>query len=284
MEPFVRMLSQQLPGQNRIILQCFGSMYLLLKTTSDKLLSRNSYDIPKRFNDITGLSIKQFMRLGFVLYCASAGPSGALGVVSSKYLDKAVKQRITSCHQENIKRFLQDVSCDYTKFRNIANEDRYKVNDSSYILYEFNPLKKRPLIQIRTDRWVAPNPALIIDRVTTGIFYDLLDVDHKDFTDYFGIVFQEYIGDLLKSVCLSENVLQEQEYGSKRAKKKGPADWTVIDEDFALLFECKSFIPNLDFISIAGKQDINAYAERIADAIEQTKPQSALVILVNAED
>ena len=36
------------------------------------------------------------------------------------------------------------------------------------------------------------------------------------------------------------------------------------------LLECKSFIPNLNFISIASNHDIKTYAERIANAIEQT--------------
>lgn len=143
-------------------------MYLLFKETSEKLTSQNGYYIPKRFEEISGLSIEQFMQLGFIFYSACAGPFHTRGVVSLEWLGKARKQGIPLPSQERIERFLKIVSCDYNQFRILAKLEQHKVDNSDYVLYEFNPLKKRPLIQIRSDRWVAPNPELIIDRDNDG--------------------------------------------------------------------------------------------------------------------
>ena len=171
---------------------------------------------------------------------------------------------------EKIESFLHLASATPNKFRAIAKRASLTVSNPAYIWYEFNPLKKRPLVRIAQDRWVAPNRLLIFDRVSWGIYYDLLDADHKEFTEAFGLVFQECIGSLLKSVYPTTSVLPEKEYGHKKQKKHGPADWSVIEDKVAILFECKAFIPNLNFVSIAGPQDIQEYAGRIAGALEQT--------------
>jgi hypothetical protein len=274
---FIRMSYQQLPGQQRIPLESFGSAYLLFQEAGAKLAGRVGYDIPTRFEEVIGLSIEQFMQLGLIFSGGRAIQHKARGTISREYLKKGRESGLEILSDENVTRFLKAVSCNHEEFRALAAQEIYTVDDLRYVLYEFNPLKKRPLVQIHPDRWVAPNPDLIIDRVTFGILYDLLDADHTEFTGAFGLVFQEYVGDLLKSVYPPEKVFAEKPYGSKKQRKDGPADWTVIEEDVALLFECKSFIPSLDFVSIANQADVEHYAKRVADAVEQTYKHIAAI-------
>ncbi|MCB0190766.1 MAG: hypothetical protein KDJ65_02380 [Anaerolineae bacterium] len=267
-EVFVRMQYQQLQGQHRLALQSFGSAYLLFYETAARVATSVRYNIPERFRQLSGISIEQFMHLGFIFLASKAGPYGAIGTISQEYLNKAKMQGLDILTDENIQRFLDMTSCDHEAFRQVAIRSPYPVSDPEFVLYEFNPLKKFPLLQVHYDRWVAPNPALIIDRVTLGIYYDLLDADSTQFTQSFGTIFEEYVGDLLKSVYPETIVLREKVYG--QPQKRGPADWVVIEGDTAILFECKSFIPNLNFVSISSQADIEQYARRVANAIRQT--------------
>jgi len=262
---FIRMFYQQLTGQQRIKLQSFGSASLLY----EKAGSGSNYDIPNEFQRITGLSTREFMQLGMVLSSAKAGPYKTAGTLNQSCIDKGINVGIDVLNKDKVQRFLNAASCDYDKFRITADQALFKVSDNKYILYEFNPLTKYPFIKVHPERWVSPNPDLVVDRVTSGIYYDLLDESGKSFTDNFGPIFEKYVGDLLGSVYPKEKILKEQQYGGKRNRKKGPADWTIFDNSCAILIECKSFAPNLRMKSIASETDIEEYTQRIADAVEQ---------------
>lgn len=262
---FVRMLYQQLPGQQRIKLQSYGSASLLY----EKAGGGNNYDIPIEFQRITGLSIKEFMQLGMVLSSARAGPYKTSGTLNQSWMDKGINVGINVLNKNKVQRFLNVASCDYDKFRITADQAIFKAPNNRYSLYEFNPLTKYPFIRIHPERWISPNPDLVIDRVTSGIYYDLLDESGKLFTDKFGPIFEKYVGDLLGSVYPKERIATEQQYGGKRNRKKGPADWSIFDNSSIILIECKSFAPNLRMKSIASQIDIEEYTQRLASAVEQ---------------
>jgi hypothetical protein len=266
---FVRMMHQQLPGQQRIRLQSFGSALMLFVDAGAKMADQISYNVPARFREITGLTIEEFMQLGIVVSGARGGPTETRGTFTMEYLRKAFNQGISVTEGAKITQFLQRVSADYQQFRLLASSDEYQVRDPAYILYEFNPVQKRPLIEVQPGCYVAPNPDLIIDRVALGIYYDLFDADGLAFADKMGVVFEEYIGELLAAVYAQNELFREREYGPKHSRKKGPADWTIVEDDVAILMECKTIRPNLELVSIAGRDDVGEYARRIADAIHQ---------------
>ncbi|MCB0164251.1 MAG: hypothetical protein KDI79_08505 [Anaerolineae bacterium] len=268
-EVFIRLAYQQLPGQQRIPLQHFGSAYLIFQEAAARVAGSIGYDLPARFQQISQLSIQEFMQLGFLFFSAGAGQQMRQGLVDQAWLNTARGQGVGLLTEENVEHFLALASSNHETFRQIAAQPLHQVADPNYILYEFNPLKKSPLIQIREDRWVAPNPDLIVDRVTWGIYYDLLDADGTGFTERFGRhIFEEYIGDLLKSVYPDTNIHRERVYG--HPERRGPADWVIVEDNVAIFVECKSLIPNLGFVSIADQTAIEQYANRVANAVQQT--------------
>lgn len=259
-EFFIRLGYQQIASQKRILLQSYGSAYLLFQEAAAKLADKIGYNIPERFEQISRLTIRQFMALGQVFFSAHL----LHDTVTPKHLENAHKQGVGILTSENVENFLNLVACDYQRFRQVASQKPYAVDDPAYFLYEFNPLNKFPLIQIGKDEWTAPNPYLIIDRVTRGIYYDLLDADGVAFKEQaLGQVFEEYIGILLKYVYQEPNVCREKTYG--QPEQKGPADWTVIEGDTAILIECKSLVPRLDFNMLASQGEIQYYAKHIAN-------------------
>ena len=237
----VRMHNQQLPGQQRIGLQSYGSASLLY----DEAGRDTGYNLSSDFKSITGLTIIEFMHLGMVLSSARSGPFKTPGTLNQDWLDKGYYVGIDGLKKDNIRKFLTVASCDYNKFRSTANNFALKIHDTQYSVYEFNPLTKYPFIKVHPERWVAPNPNLVTDRSTFGIYYDLLDNMGKSFTDRLGHIFEVYIGILLRSVYPKDKVLKEKEYLVRKNRKRGPADWTILENRCSILIECKSFIPNI---------------------------------------
>lgn len=265
----VRMMHQQLPGQQQIPLQFFGSALMLFVDASTRMADQIGYHVPARFKEITGLTVEEFMQLGFVVFSARGGPAKTRGTFTAEYLRKAFDQGVSVAEDVKVTRFLERVSADYQQFRLLASSDEYRVQDPGYILYEFNPLQKRPIIEVQPGRYVAPNPDLIIDRVTLGIYYDLFDADGLAFADKMGVVFEEYIGELLAAVYAQNKLFREREYGPKHSRKQGPADWTIVEGDVATLVECKTIRPNLELVSLASKDDLEEYSRRVAGAVHQ---------------
>jgi len=162
--------------------------------------NENIYNIPREFQRITGMSIREFMQLGMVLSSARQGPYKTPGILNQSWIDKGIEVGINVLKKDKIQ-----------NFRTTAERDQFKIPANNYILYEFNPLSKYPFVKIHPERWVAPNPDLVIARVTSGIYYDLLDDGGKSFTDNFGPIFEKYIGKLIGPVYSKEKILKEKE-------------------------------------------------------------------------
>jgi hypothetical protein len=274
---FLRMLYQQLPGQQRISLQSFGSSYLLFNTVCTKAEDGVSYNTAEVFENLTDLPVEKFMQIGLLLSSARAGPYKTPGTLNSEWIKSGQELSLPNLEQGIVQRALSMLSCTIDSFKENTARSHPKVFNDRYVLYEFNPLYKYPFINIGQGRYVAPNPSLIVDRVTFGVYYDLLDFYGKSFTDNFGFIFQKYIGVLLKSIYPGSKIFPESPYGPRKYRKAGPADWAIIDGNSLLLLECKALVPNLKFTSLASDEDLHEYTSRIADAVEQTYKHIAAI-------
>jgi hypothetical protein len=73
----------------------------------------------------------------------------------------------------------------------------------------------------------------------------------------------------ITAVYPQERLFREREYGPKRSRKQGPADWTVVEGNAATLVECKTIRPNLELVSLESKDVLEEYAQRVAGAVHQ---------------
>jgi hypothetical protein len=87
----------------------------------------------------------------------------------------------------------------------------------------------------------VPVLKLLINRITKGIYYDLLDAfstgNHNPFPDWFGHAFEEYGGIIFRMALDGATVYPEPAYGSP--VKHGP-DWTVLGQRTGLASEFRS--------------------------------------------
>ncbi len=119
---------------------------------------------------------------------------------------------------------------------------RQWLNENDYLSrkYENFPIFKFPIVEVEGKR-IAPFPKLISERVTKLLykdFYDFYEANEmlKDFGGSYGGIFEHYVGMLLRSCFGKGNVLHADEMFKGDERK---ADWIVIRDQTALLFECK---------------------------------------------
>jgi hypothetical protein len=100
----------------------------------------------------------------------------------------------------------------------------------------YNPLTKTPFVVMPDGRLLAPQPRLILRRVSpTGVYYAGATAWGSDFTDDVGPLVEAYVGRQLETVpgaAVHPEIIYD---GGKRS-----ADWFVVLDDLVLIVEAKA--------------------------------------------
>jgi hypothetical protein len=183
-----------------------------------------------------GLTTYQFIRLGI----AVAG-----GFRNRPYLSTTQDYSCLGIPLETSKAFLSRLSCDINSLR---KETRAHQSYDRDWVYAWNPLEATPLISLdvsHPELLVCPLPALILKRVTSGLYFDI--VKSAGFDNPFGDSFQTYIGDVLKVACHGPRFATRAEapYYIGGNLHHG-TDWIVSDVGGHVFIECKTKRLRLD--------------------------------------
>ena len=200
-------------------------------------------DINSAIRNFSGLTLERILLLSAAFFGKSQ--NGFFSLYEN--IDNC-PEVLKSCFDiDQQKAFVGWISCDYKKFRELSKKEILPAIE--YEKFRFNPLHTNPIIiPDRNPRptfpqvYITPIPSLIFEKVTRGLYFSLSDYFRKDndnsFRNAFGLVFQEYIGLLLKKTFGEDNVKHEWKYGSKKEPKDTP-DWIVIQNGNAVLIEVK---------------------------------------------
>lgn len=229
---WVRVAYEQFPYQER--LEDLVPRYLAILTETKP--AHPFLDIPGTFQSGTGLSIEEFMKIGVVFY------SGALQhtAFGRHYLEETKSDRLKALlTPERIDNFLEIAAADFPTFRHLCLEEEEEAPEAGR--WVFNPLISRPVVILPDGRFCVPIPRLLIQRITKGIYYDLLDTfatpTDNPFLEWFGHAFEEYGGIILRAALAPSKVHPEPPYGSP--VKHGP-DWTILEDRVGLAMEFRS--------------------------------------------
>jgi hypothetical protein len=227
---FLRMQHQQFPYQRRQWPD-FPRTLALYQDVASRSPFTQEFNIPDAFKTLTGLSVERFMSCGLGLW-------GKAIVARHANFEPWTRTHLEPDSQPMLDtdRFLATVVADYKLFRDSCS--RFAPTNDRFEFYALNPLELYPII--RTDRsgLVIPVPEQVLSRVTIGLYYQLLDAYGIDFTNTFGLVFQEYVGELLRWVWGNGQLYSEFRYG-RRKDQQDSIDWILVEDDTAVLIECK---------------------------------------------
>lgn len=270
----LRLVSSQFPFEPGLFSE-FSRPALLFHEIPQQL--QNLAGIPKfdfdsKFQAINGVSVIDFITIGFVISSASHGNFA----VSQDYFKKLRKQGI-NVSDHSLRAVLNQLVADKSKL--VELYEKRKNQDRRFRMYDFNPLLSYPIIrpcqnkQFSTpdkDFIHAPVPELVASRISTGIFYQMYNTYGTEFSEYFGFVFERYFGLVLEKCLLSEQLLSESDIRSFYPSKKGKApDWIVVDGSTVLLFECKATRFSRAAQAIASEDAVNSSLAQVKKGLKQ---------------
>jgi hypothetical protein len=251
-EFLVRMAYQQFRHQEGAEDAFFRTFLLYDKVWRDV---PGDFDLEKACQEVYGMPISTFLALGFCLFSLATSEHSRCMVSAFENIDD---ERLAHIKQlgtpETLQRFWEKVGIDYWGFRELCSS---MAVDAAYAEYEFNPLEARPAIFLdrSPNEFVVPSITSMLLRFGEGIYHDLFNYfkaqgSHYPFTTYFGLVFQEYVGQQLRCYYGLERVLDERKYAVPGGEWSGP-DWIVVEGDSAILIECTAARLTLPAKSVA---------------------------------
>ena len=117
-------------------------------------------------------------------------------------------------------------------------------------MYDLNPLFLFPVVRpwshnnrvpYSKDRMIVPVPNLIAYRMSTGVYYQLFNEYKSNFSDSFGIIFENYVGWILEEAVNGKKIVHESTIRKNYSEELGPVpDFVILDDKKAILIECKA--------------------------------------------
>jgi hypothetical protein len=228
---FIRTSYQQFPTQANQHALIPRTLWLFTEL-ANREAHRRKFDITSAFRSLTGLTVEEFVFIGFWIWA----------VKTQKQLDRPffhmddfVLPEVPLLAPDKMCAFFGRTSASYDAFRRAAA--RVSAAGAEHAEYAANQLEWTPIIRTQSDLCVLPIARFLIQRVTTGVFYDLIETHGRDFAGPFGLIVQDYVGDLLHSTYDASQVVPEFKYGPHN---RDSIDWIVVEGDQAVLLECKT--------------------------------------------
>jgi hypothetical protein len=230
----------------------------------------NSIDIIDLFHSKVGVTVPDFFKLSaLILASAQKNP------IFSKafFLNTRIPKIQNLLNEDHINKILSFYTIHYKSFFQLDKKFNSEF-DPVYTKFRFNPLFIYPIIEFDSlsTPFIIPNTYALQHRITNGLYWWLEDYFRQinlqnDFRTYFGNIFQEYCGTILKSIYGEQNVKPEFTYGKD---KRRFIDWHIIKGEKVYLFEVKANQFNLHNNQIASKDSIlREEIKKITDAIKQ---------------
>jgi hypothetical protein len=149
----------------------------------------------------------------------------------------------------NVNNFLKLFSVTQKEFQ--KQSKKFTVNDDLLKKYEFNALKRFPIIKTNSrdekEKYVIPSLGDFMYGFSEGLYYLLIDkINDKQRENLFssiGNVFENYIGQLLNyynvDLLTRGKLFSEQVYFRNKKSEVKSADWLLVSEQYIYQIECK---------------------------------------------
>ena len=216
-----RISHRQFPWQTRPNSEFLTRYYKIFSTPElDKILQKS-----------IGLTTKNLYLVGIMFIGA---------YLKHPAVNLPIKVEVEGINQENIEKFLKIFSISINELKEKVKNER-EFNDK--FVYSFSSLRAFPIIKMiyfGQERLVCPLPTLLFWRITSGVYYEICN--EKNFDNYFGLSFQNYVGEVIKEATATNKKInfQAEEQYFVGTNRKDSVDWIIYDNDSALFIECKT--------------------------------------------
>lgn len=219
--------------------------------------------LKEKINDILPLDFDDILKIGTCIYANYCWRTEgcATSFEMKNYTETTMEEVKDLLTEENIEKFFEIFAINQEGFIAMCND--YNIDNDLLKTYEFNPLRRYPVIKTESveniEKYIIPSLPDFTYAIFEGMYYVLIDsLDQPDKDALFqacGKAFEGYIGDLIQFYKLDTlsggNLLPEQTYTTSNGEVKS-ADWIIVTDDVIYQIECK-------------KRKLNTYAKACID-------------------
>ena len=229
---FMRTAYQQFPdfyGNSETL----ARTHLLFRTCAKEVEKETGFDVDEAFEQATGLTLNKFWEITLLI-------SGLLlqqkhGVIKTPLKPDAQLNRNLS--ESDVARFLNLISLKSEEYRQKMELENYQVDP--FETFNPNPLVNWPVVKIDDHTSVVPIFPYLFRRGTEQAFYDVIAFKDREFSGYFGKVFEAYTDKMLSLIGSNYEIIKEPSYKSGNKLYK-TCDRIIIGNGDAVLIECKT--------------------------------------------
>lgn len=248
-----------------------------------KKVFQNNPDLKATVDRLLGLDFFKLIKIGIcihsIFYPKQEGFKISFRI--SNYTNTSIEKLKPLLTEENINIFMDIFSIAQEQFK--EENIKYEINNKLLKKYEFNPLKRYPVIKTNSEdedeKYIIPSLSDFIYACSEGMYYVLLDKLKEDDKEILfqalGDEFEKYIGDLIQFYNIPlfscGKLFSEQVYKVCRNEVKS-ADWLLISDEYIFQIECKK--RKLNNYAKAGiesekKAGLGIYLESIAIELDK---------------
>jgi hypothetical protein len=266
------------------------SQPLILYNEAAKQAEKGSnlkFDFHSEFHKLIGGTLYDFLTICFLSFAASLSNQG----FTRGYFEAARKQGLRVPDDKIVQVVLCNIAVTPQQFHETYNLRKNK--DRRFRAYDFNPLfsyplirpwKDRHLIGMDSDRLIAPVPDLLCYRSSTGIYYQMYNSYLSNFSDWFGYVFETYVGIILQKSIAHSNLFSESLIKQTYRNGKVP-DYVVIDGKTAFIIEAKATKFTRSILTIISDENIEETLKQVDKSfIQLNEFRSAILSKANGLD
>lgn len=231
-----------------------------------KLFKHNS-ELGTKLDQALGIEVFKAMKIGTCIYanfCPREDEKFATSFLMDNYTNSTIQPIKPLLTETNILRFIDIFAITPAQFREECK--KYDLGDATLKKYEFNPLKRFPIIktdsQQKDEQFIIPSLSDFLYGSFEGLYYVLLDkLGENDKANLFkeiGEIFEEYAGELIRQynidILSRAQIFPEKTYKIDGSEWKS-ADWILVSDEYIFQIECKK--RKIDNYSKAGIQNID---------------------------
>lgn len=234
----VRMYAEQFEYQ-------FNSVLLIARTIvifteiANKVAPKKFESFETVFENETTLTFEEYFYLSMAVW-ACAQQTATFRKESLTGAQIASMQTVLT--DEKVTSFLKILSTDYNGFR-AEDQKANAILDPLFTKFRFNPLLVYPIIKAdrpEIDPYIIPNTLAFVKKAFGGLYWWFhrhfeASGNQLDFRNYYGELFEQYVGQVLKQMYGEVNVHPEIPYKNGKF-----IDWYVEKDDKVYLFEVKA--------------------------------------------
>lgn len=181
----------------------------------------------EHFESSYGISVDSFFKLGFALYSEIKNNLVSRIMIDPRPIGETV---------ESLQTTISRLSVPIDLARTLAKNRRAQFKAPT--AYKPSVFREFPIIRFE-DRLRSPIPDLILERITSGLYYDVVSGGDSVW-NHIGRNFENYCVELLELAETGWEITKEHRYGTKKRGYKTPDILIKEDGCVKVIVECKS--------------------------------------------